>query len=69
VAAGVDITVIRSWLGRVSLDTTNTTLRQTWKRSAWRWRGSKSYHRKANACHGRKIKAFWPGSIPCSFRE
>ncbi|WP_244622006.1 tyrosine-type recombinase/integrase [Neomesorhizobium albiziae] len=62
VSAGVDITVIRSWLGHVSLDTTNHYAKAIWKRNERHWNRSPSRQRQLIHHHGNGMRACSPGS-------
>jgi site-specific recombinase XerD len=62
VSAGVDITVIRSWLGHVSLARRTTTRRPISKRSERRWSASAHPQQVASRRRGNGMRAYSPGS-------
>jgi site-specific recombinase XerD len=69
VAAGVDITVIRSWLGHVSLDTTNHYAQANLDTNGEHSSNSTTPPDQASRHLGRRTRACSPGSIRFSDKE
>jgi site-specific recombinase XerD len=63
VAAGVDVTVIRSWLGHVSLDTTNHYAQANLETKR------KALERQTNSRDGGATTASLSGSTRCSLKQ